>query len=234
MKSPFLAKLLVLAAALAISVTPGCKRKAQSPITPLPAARAGGSGTIDNPKPVGPTNPAGGGGTVDRTGRLPGEGGARSTDVNGGAGGNNQATGEAVKPPANENVALGDTPPDRSKYNENRSQFASDIVYFDFDSAVVKTSEKSKITAIAEYLKSNATAAVEVEGHCDERGTEEYNRSLGERRALAIREELAQAGVDPKRIFTISYGEDRPAVNGHDDAAYSKNRRGESVLLTPR
>ncbi len=235
MKSSFLARLLVLAAALAISVTPGCSRKAGTPITPLPSARAGGP-NIDNPKPVGPGNLAGGntpGGNTDRSGRLPADNGARATDVTNNAGAGN--TTEAVKPPPpGENVALADGPLDRSKFNENRSQFAADIIFFDFDSAVVKSSEKTKITAIVDFLKSNANAALEVEGHCDERGTEEYNRSLGERRALAVREELAQAGIDPKRIFTISYGEDRPAVNGHDEAAYSKNRRGESVLLTPR
>ncbi len=69
-----------------------------------------------------------------------------------------------------------------------------------------------------------------IEGNCDERGTEEYNRSLGERRALALREALSNAGIDPQRIRTISYGKDKPADPGHDESAWAKNRRGDFVL----
>ena len=77
------------------------------------------------------------------------------------------------------------------------------------------------------------SAAVQVEGHCDERGTEEYNRALGERRALAAREALIGLGIASDRVDTISYGEDKPAVPGHNESAWSKNRRGAFVLLTP-
>jgi peptidoglycan-associated lipoprotein len=73
-----------------------------------------------------------------------------------------------------------------------------------------------------------------IEGHCDERGTEEYNRALGERRALALREALAKAGVSPDRIRTISYGKDRPVNPGHDESAWAQNRRGEFILLHPK
>ena len=76
--------------------------------------------------------------------------------------------------------------------------------------------------------------AANMPGHCDERGTEQYNLSLGERRALAVREYLVTAGIQPDRAFTISYGESRPAVPGHNEAAWSKNRRGVFVLLTPK
>jgi peptidoglycan-associated lipoprotein len=76
--------------------------------------------------------------------------------------------------------------------------------------------------------------ALLVEGHCDERGTEEYNRSLGERRALALREALASQGVSPMRVTTRSFGEDRPAVPGNNESAYRQNRRGEFVVLTPK
>jgi peptidoglycan-associated lipoprotein len=73
-----------------------------------------------------------------------------------------------------------------------------------------------------------------IEGHCDERGTEEYNRALGERRALAAREYLVlQKGLDASLVDTISYGEDRPADTGHNEAAWSKNRRDEFILLKP-
>lgn len=120
------------------------------------------------------------------------------------------------------------------RFNADRETFKDQTVYFDFDSATVKPGEKFKIDAVATYLKSNPTFHVRVEGHCDERGTEEYNRALGERRALAIREVLAAAGIAPDRVSTMSFGENNPAVAGHDEAAYAKNRRGEFVLLRPK
>jgi len=122
--------------------------------------------------------------------------------------------------------------PGHPGWNKDSSTFASDTVHFDYDNSSIKASEKSKVANVADYLKSNPASAVEVEGHCDERGTEEYNRSLGERRALALREELVRLGIDPNRVDTISYGEDRPADTSHDQAAWAKNRRGEFILLT--
>ncbi len=111
--------------------------------------------------------------------------------------------------------------------------FQADTVYFDFDSSVVKSEERSKLAAVADYLKSHSSDAVRIEGHCDERGTEEYNRALGERRALALREALAGLGIDPTRVDTVSFGKDRPAASGHDETAWGKNRRGEFIHLTP-
>ena len=116
----------------------------------------------------------------------------------------------------------------------NRQKFKEQTVYFDFDRAAVRPSEKSKVEFVATYLKGNPTNKLRVEGHCDERGTEEYNRALGERRALSVREYLINLGIGADRIITISYGEDRPAVQGQDESAWSKNRRGEFVLLLPK
>ena len=121
----------------------------------------------------------------------------------------------------------------RQNWPRDHEIFKSDTVHFDFDSSVVKPSEKSKVSAVADYLKANAGTAVEIEGHCDERGTEEYNRSLGERRALALREQLVSLGIDPKIVDTVSFGKDRPADPGHDESAWKQNRRGEFVLETP-
>lgn len=118
-------------------------------------------------------------------------------------------------------------------WNEDPAIFAANRVFFDFDSSVVKSSEIPKVSAVADYLKGNAAAAVRVEGHCDERGTEEYNRALGERRAIAIREEMVRLGVAPTRVDTMTFGEDRPLNPGHEEAAYQQNRRGEFILLTP-
>ena len=125
------------------------------------------------------------------------------------------------------------TGPGHPNWNEDPNAFKSDTVHFDFDSAVVKASEKSRVAAVGSYLKANADAAVKIEGHCDERGTSEYNRALGERRALALREDLIRSGIDPTRVDTISYGNDRPVDAGHDESAWKKNRRGEFILLTP-
>ncbi len=119
------------------------------------------------------------------------------------------------------------------KYDAHPEILQSQTVYFDFDSSVVKSGEKTKVASVADYLKANPANALRVDGHCDERGTEEYNRSLGERRALAIREELARSGSDPGRVLTVTLGKDRPADPGHDEAAWKKNRRGEFIVLTP-
>ena len=125
------------------------------------------------------------------------------------------------------------TGPGHPGWIENAEKFKAYTVHFDFDSTVVKGAEKSKVEAVANELKNNPNTAVKVEGHCDERGTEEYNRSLGERRALALREELVRFGIDPNRVDTISYGEDKPVATGHDEAAWKQNRRGEFIELTP-
>jgi peptidoglycan-associated lipoprotein len=140
-------------------------------------------------------------------------------------------SGEGLKPDSTGGFVQTD-PNARKDWPRDREIFKSDTVYFDFDSSAVKSGEKSKISAVADYLKANTQDAVEIEGHCDERGTEEYNRSLGERRALALREQLVTLGVDATRVDTISFGKDRPADPGHNKAAWEKNRRGEFILET--
>jgi peptidoglycan-associated lipoprotein len=118
-------------------------------------------------------------------------------------------------------------------WKEDAGIFKANTVYFDFDSSAIRTGEQAKVAAVADYLKSHAADAVRVEGHCDERGTEEYNRALGDRRAQALREDLVRLGIDPLRVETISFGEDRAANPGHNEEAYRQNRRGEFILLSP-
>lgn len=130
------------------------------------------------------------------------------------------------------NIPLSEVP-GHPNWPEDPHQFAADTIHFAFDSSVIRSTDKSKVSAVADYLKQNAQAAVRVEGNCDERGTEEYNRSLGERRALAAREELVGLGITPDRVDTISYGEDKPAESGHNESAWKLNRRDEFILLTP-
>jgi len=112
--------------------------------------------------------------------------------------------------------------------------FASATVYFDFDSSVVKQTEMEKANSVAEQLKLQPANKLLIDGHCDERGTAEYNRSLGERRALALRDYLISLGIAADRIRTRSWGEDMPAALGSDESAWSLNRRGEFILLLPQ
>jgi peptidoglycan-associated lipoprotein len=105
------------------------------------------------------------------------------------------------------------------------------IIYFDFDSSEVKAEYNALITAHARYLASNASIRVRIEGNTDERGSREYNIGLGERRAQSVRRALMLQGVADSQITTVSYGEERPAVTGHTEEAWSRNRRAEIVYL---
>ena len=106
-----------------------------------------------------------------------------------------------------------------------------DAVYFGFDSTVVPQGELGKIDAVASHLKSRGDRVVVVEGNCDERGSNEYNMALGEQRAIIVRNYLVQSGIAADRIQTRSYGEEKPAVDGHDESAWSLNRRGEFAIF---
>jgi peptidoglycan-associated lipoprotein len=121
-----------------------------------------------------------------------------------------------------------------ASHNEDKDTLKADTVYFDFDSATIKKTEDKKLEDVAAYLKAHMADALRVEGNCDERGTERYNLSLGDRRALAVREYLVTLGVDARQVVTVSYGAAKPAVEGHSESAWSKNRRGDFVLLLPK
>ena len=110
------------------------------------------------------------------------------------------------------------------------SQFISEDIYFDFDSAQLLPQAQEILRQKADWLRSHVGASVIVEGHTDERGTVEYNLALGDRRAEAVKAFLVELGISPDRITTISYGEERPADPGHDEAAWAKNRRAQFVL----
>ena len=104
-------------------------------------------------------------------------------------------------------------------------------VQFAIDSAQVDETERAKAEAAAGYLKSNSGTFVTLEGNCDERGSTEYNMSLGERRAQAVRSYLINLGVDTARIQTKSFGKEKPKDQGHDEKAWSVNRRVEFVVM---
>ena len=103
-------------------------------------------------------------------------------------------------------------------------------VYFDYDSAVLDGNSQATLFRQAAFLKGNPSLTVTIEGHCDERGTREYNLALGERRAAAARDYLLAQGVDPARLRVISYGKERPIAAGSNETSWSKNRRAATVL----
>ncbi len=108
---------------------------------------------------------------------------------------------------------------------------AQRIIYFDFDSSDIRNEYVDVIAAHGLYLAGNATVRVRLEGHTDERGSREYNIGLGERRAQTVKRALMLQGVQESQIATVSYGEERPAAAGTEEAAWSKNRRVEIVYI---
>jgi len=103
------------------------------------------------------------------------------------------------------------------------------IIYFDFDSYAIRSEFREQLHAHARFLNENRQRHVTIEGHTDERGSREYNIALGERRANAVRDFLLINGVSPNQIMVVSYGKERPAVEGTGEAVWSKNRRAELI-----
>jgi len=127
------------------------------------------------------------------------------------------------------------SPIDPEKYNKDTEALRAQAVHFEYDSAAVRSSEMSRVDAVAAYMKSApAGVALLIEGNCDERGTEEYNRALGERRALAVRELLVAAGVDGQLVVTHSNGKDKPVDTSNTEAGMAKNRRDDFIVLHPK
>ncbi len=104
-------------------------------------------------------------------------------------------------------------------------------VHFDYDSATLSSDGRRQLAENAEWIKSNGKSTVQVEGHCDSRGSVEYNLALGERRAKAVKNYLVSLGIESKRLTIISYGEEKPVVTGDSEDAYAKNRRANFVPL---
>jgi len=146
----------------------------------------------------------------------PGEGGTANTGAEGAAAGNPNASGSGS---------------DEEAAGPQAGLLAKRTVYFDFDSAEIKGEGTDIVAAHAKYLAANPTTRVRLEGHTDERGSREYNIGLGERRAQSVRRALLLQGAGDAQISTVSYGEERPAVAGHDEAAWAKNRRVEIIYL---
>ena len=111
-----------------------------------------------------------------------------------------------------------------------REMFENEDVFFEFDSASLTAEAQEILRAKAEWLRANPGVRVLIEGHCDERGTNEYNLALGDRRAYSSKAFLTDLGIDDTRISTISYGEERPIASGASEEAWAKNRRAHFVI----
>ena len=136
------------------------------------------------------------------------------------------------KPPVTETKPAeqdtsGRVPPEEVKEEPTPSGFQK--IYFDFDRYYIRDDAKSALENNARVLKASPNLRILIEGHCDERGTVEYNLALGERRAAAARQYLMDLGVEGSRISTISYGKERPNAFGHDEGSWQQNRRAEFV-----
>jgi len=130
-------------------------------------------------------------------------------------------------PPEPDSIRAGDLPDDLDSLNR---MGVLKPVFFDLDSADVGAEGQRVLQENAEMMRSNPRWQVTIEGHCDERGTAEYNLALGERRALAARTYLVSLGIPAERVRTVSYGKEFPFEQGHDEAAWSKNRRAHFVI----
>jgi len=168
------------------------------------------AGTIGCAKKVGP-----------QPGAVPGAG----------PGGAGVGTGAGMGPDDARWRELGlNSEPERREFLQRAQSFENEDVYFDFDSYVLSDPAKRVLDTKVEFLKRYPKVKVTVEGHCDERGTNEYNLALGERRANSAYQYLVNSGVNAQRLGSVSYGEERPIAPGHDEASWAKNRRAHFVL----
>lgn len=150
------------------------------------------------------------------------------------------ATGTSTQPPVEDKSTTGSTgqpvPSSAAPQGESMSGSAADAalvakrrVYFAFDSSQLDDENRKIVEAHARNMNANPNLRVHLEGHTDERGTREYNMALGERRAQTVERTLRVLGVAPNRVTVVSYGEEKPVAPGHNEAAWSQNRRVEIV-----
>jgi peptidoglycan-associated lipoprotein len=120
---------------------------------------------------------------------------------------------------------------ERALQERRAARFEGESIYFDFDKSFIKPEYRPVLEEKAEYLRDYGNTRIRIEGNCDERGTNEYNLALGERRANSAKNFLVSLGISPDRIETISYGEERPLFLEHNEAAWSQNRRDDFVVM---
>jgi peptidoglycan-associated lipoprotein len=231
-RKPWQTTFTVLALFAASVVLTGCPKK------PAPQAGTGPGGGAGPTVAGGSGSGAGGAGTGAGGGTMgsgPGAGGAMGSGGAGsgamGAGGAGSAgAGGAGGAGAGGAAATGTTIPSLPSPKEFVESAALRDVYFDFDRYDVRSGDKGTLDENARWLKTNQGALLLIEGHADERGTNEYNLALGERRAKATRDYLVSVGIDAGRITVISYGEERPTCTEKAEGCWAKNRRAHFLV----
>lgn len=136
--------------------------------------------------------------------------------------------GPGAQTPAGDRTAAAEAAAGVAVTEEKASPFQD--IRFDFDKSNIREDAKPILAKVADHMKKNKGARLLVEGHCDERGTAEYNMALGDRRAASAKKYLESLGVSSDSVSTISFGKEKPADPGHDEAAWAKNRRAHFVL----
>lgn len=230
---------ITLLLALALGAA-GCTRKPNSKVTPIPGYQPE-IRTVQVPTETAvPADPLGSGqrrplnqgnGFPDGTATRPvpldqGNGGARPLNP-----GND---GRIVEPNALTPVDPLGSRDIFENMQMDRAAFQGNTVYFEYDRARIRSEERAKLAAVAEHLKSNSDDKLLIEGHCDERGTNDYNLALGERRAGAALAHLVAAGIDRSRLRSLSYGEEQPVCTSSDEACWSRNRRAHFAVTGRR
>ena len=209
---------ITMTATLGLAVATGCKSQRAVDVTHIPEKGSADKGSGNN-------NPGGNNGG--------GLGNGNTGNGNGGTGvttNNNNPPNPNPDPKDDRNRDLNNRP---GNYVEDREMLKAQAVHFDYDSALMRPTDNDKVGLVARYMKAQPAFYLLVEGHCDERGTEQYNLTLGQRRAQTVRDTLMQFGINPERVQTISFGEKVPVIESNDEVSYRENRRGEFVVYRP-
>ncbi len=172
-------------------------------------------------------------GCAQKTVRTDGQSaGQTSGQANGQAMANQQDGGEAMGAEESLSSATSSSrATETNTYSEGRTSGELLPVYFDFDQSGIRNDQRGRIDGNAYYLKNNSRSVIRIEGNCDERGTNEYNMALGERRARAAMKYLLNMGISEDRLKTVSFGEEKPLVYGHDELSWAQNRRDDFFLI---
>jgi peptidoglycan-associated lipoprotein len=145
--------------------------------------------------------------------------------------GSDASSPEVMPPPIEMPVNQTSSMQDMHGITSGTKQFEQEDIYFEFDQFFITPEGKKILTSKAAFLKANPTIKTRIEGHCDERGTTEYNLALGEKRAEEAMKYLTALGIEKPRLSAISYGKEKPAVQGHNETAWAKNRRVHLDIL---
>ncbi len=250
-----LTALMVLAVCSALLILPGCRRRQPAPAAgPAPTAPTPAPTTAPSPAPTieVQANPStiergqqttltwrsqnatsvvidGGVGNVAETGSVvitPRESQTFTAVAKGPGGEATASTRVTVVAPKEAAITSTDIEALRQAIRDGRVK----DIFFAYDKSELTAESRAVLEENAKWFRQFPSAVVVIEGHCDERGTEEYNLALGDRRALATKEYLVQLGVDPEQLETISFGEERPFVQGHDESAWAQNRRAHFTV----